>query len=71
MVNITLSAGPVTSTDVLTVELITAIETPAIVRVTWPAAPTVMDPRRFPAMSLAVVALMDQALVALREVGEA
>ena len=48
------------------VELMQAIETPPAILIRWPAAATVTDPRRFPAAALAVIALMDEAMIALK-----
>ena len=58
MPNLTLASAPITTTDHLVIELVRAIETPA--------APTVCNPRRFPAAALAVVAVMDEAMTALK-----
>jgi hypothetical protein len=43
-----LASGAITAADTITVELIEADETPAVVIVRWPAKPTVLHPRRFP-----------------------
>jgi hypothetical protein len=43
-----------------------AIETPLAILIRWPAAATVTDPRRFPATALAVIAVMDEAMIALK-----
>lgn len=57
-----LAFGPITAVDALMIELITPPDTPPIVMVRWPEAPTVVNPRRFPAVALAVIAICDQAL---------
>ena len=44
-----LSSAQLTATDTLTIELIEADETPAVVIVRWPRKPTVLHPYRFPA----------------------
>ena len=44
-----LASGQITAVDTLTIELIEADETPAVVIVRWPAKPSVLHPRRFPA----------------------
>jgi hypothetical protein len=44
----TLSSGQINGADTITIELIEADETPAVVIVRWPARPTVLHPRRFP-----------------------
>ena len=62
MPNLTLASGPITSADQLSVELVRAIETPDAVMIIWPAAPTVCNRRRFPAVAVAVIAVMDEAM---------
>ena len=64
-----LASGPITTVDQLGVELIQTIETPEMILIRWPSAPSVSDPRRFPAVALAVIALMDQAMIRLAEIG--
>ena len=61
----TLASGPLNASDVLAVELHQSIEAPPAVLV-WPGAPSVCDPRRFPAAALAVIAIMDEAIIALK-----
>jgi hypothetical protein len=56
-----LSSAQLTATDTITIELVEADETPAVVIVRWPAKPTVSHPRRFP----------DTAAVAARVFAEA
>jgi hypothetical protein len=48
-----------------------AIETPPAILIRRPAAPTVTDPRRFPAAALAVIAIMDEAMAGWRRSGQA
>lgn len=43
-----LASAAITATDTITVEVIEADETPAVVIVRWPVKPTVLHPRRFP-----------------------
>ncbi len=43
-----LATGQITATETITVELIEANETPAVVIIRWPARPSVLHPRRFP-----------------------
>jgi hypothetical protein len=43
-----LASGQLTSTETITVELIEADETPAVVILRWPSKPTVIHPHRFP-----------------------
>jgi hypothetical protein len=44
--------------DRLTVELIEPDSTPPMVRIVWPAAPTVVDPKRFPDVAAAIAQLL-------------
>jgi hypothetical protein len=44
-----LASGQINAADVLTIELIEADETPAVIIVRWPAKPAVLHPRLFPA----------------------
>jgi hypothetical protein len=43
-----LAAAQLTATETITVELIEANETPAVVIVRWPCKPSVFHPGRFP-----------------------
>jgi hypothetical protein len=63
-----LSSGPVTSADVLSVELVQTIETPDMILIRWPSAPTVVNPRRFDAVAVAIIALMDEAMKRLANI---
>ena len=65
MSTIILASGQITTADRLSVELVQAIETPAAILIRWPAAATVCDLQRFPATALAVIAVMDQAMMRL------
>ena len=49
----TLATAQLSATDTLTIELIEADETPAVVIVRWPLKPSVLHPRRFPAADTA------------------
>jgi hypothetical protein len=42
-----LASNQITATDTITVELIEADETPAVVIVRWPSKPSVLHPHRF------------------------
>ena len=44
-----LASGQINAVDTLAIELIEANETPAVVIVRWPAKPSVLHPRLFPA----------------------
>lgn len=50
--------------DTLAVELHRPPDTPPFVLIVWPAAPTVSTPpERFPGVALAVIALLDSAMI--------
>ena len=44
-----LASGQITNTDSVTVELVEADETPAVVIIRWPLKPSMLHARRFPA----------------------
>jgi hypothetical protein len=60
-----LASGAITAADTITVELIEADETPAVVIVRWPVKPTVLHPRRFPDTAAMVTRLFAEAHTAL------
>lgn len=70
MSTVVLSTGPVTSADVLSVELVQSIELPDMIMIRWPEMPTVVSPRRFPAAGLAIIAVIDNAVMALQGGGD-
>jgi hypothetical protein len=43
-----LASSQITAVDTLTIELVQADETPAVVIVRWPSKPSVLHPQRFP-----------------------
>ena len=48
MSNITeLASASITTTDVVTIELVESDETPPVIIIRWPAKPTVLHPKRF------------------------
>jgi hypothetical protein len=51
--------------DQLAVELVEPDGMPAIVRIVWPAKPTIVDPRRFPDTASAVARLFARAHIVL------
>jgi hypothetical protein len=51
--------------DHLSVELVEPDGTPAMVRIVWPAAPTVVDAKRFPDTAAAIAQLFARAHVVL------
>jgi hypothetical protein len=60
-----LASNQITATDTITVELIEANETPAVVIVSWPVKPTVLHPRRFPDAAATIARLFAEAHTAL------
>jgi hypothetical protein len=51
--------------DHLTVELIEPDGMPAMVRILWPNAPTIVDPKRFPDTAAAIAQLFARAHIVL------
>ena len=51
--------------DHLTVELIEPDGMPAMVRIVWPNAPTIVDPKRFPDTAAAIAQLFARAHIVL------
>ena len=72
MPNLTLASGQITAADQLTIELVQATETPAVILLRWPAAPSVTDARRFAAVAAAVTAILAEAraVLARHQAGE-
>ena len=66
----TLASGQINASDTLTVILVEHEDMPAAVIIHWPGlgSPSVAMPRRFGAVALAVVALMDEAMKRLEKV---
>jgi hypothetical protein len=64
----TLASGQITPTDSISVELVEADETPAVVILRWPAKPTVCHPRRFPDTAAALVKMFAEAATALAQI---
>ncbi len=64
----TLASGPITTTDQLMIELVGPPNNPPAILIRWPGlgTPTACQPARFPAAALAVIAIMDQAVIALK-----
>jgi hypothetical protein len=51
--------------DQLAIELIEPVGLPPMVKITWPPAPTVVDPRRFPDIAAAIAQLFARAHIVL------
>ncbi len=66
-----LATGQITTADSVTIELIEVIETPAVVLIRWPGMPTVTNPRQFPAVAVAAIHLLDDAMQQLAATVEA
>jgi hypothetical protein len=63
-----LAAGQITAADTITVELVGAAETPAVVIIRWPDKPTVLHPRRFSDSASIVVRLFAEAHTTLARI---
>ena len=63
-----LASGQITPTDALLVELRESEEFPASIMITWPQAPSVIDPRRFGATANAVSRLMATGMTTLAHI---
>jgi hypothetical protein len=63
-----LATGQLTATETITVELIEADETPAVVIVRWPAKPSVLHPQRFPAAADSMARAFAAATVRLAQI---
>jgi hypothetical protein len=64
----TLASGQITPTDALLVELREPDEFPASILITWPQAPSVIDPHRFGATANSVARLMAAAITNLANI---
>jgi hypothetical protein len=51
--------------DHLKVELVEPDNMPAVVRIAWPTAPTIVDPKRFPDTAAAIAQLFARAHIVL------
>ena len=63
-----LASGALTAVDSITVELVEANETPAVVIVRWPVKPTVMHPHRFPSAAENATRIFAAAVVRLAQI---
>jgi hypothetical protein len=69
MSNITeLAAGQINGRDTITIELIEANETPAVIIIRWPAKPSVPHPRRFGAAADTAARIFAAAVVRLAQI---
>jgi hypothetical protein len=60
-----LASGQITAVESITVELVEADESPAVIIVSWPVKPTVLHPRRFPDAAATIARLFAEAHTAL------
>ena len=60
-----LAESQITAVDTITIELVEADGTPAVVIIRWPAKPTVLHPRRFPDAAASIAQLFARAHVVL------
>jgi hypothetical protein len=70
--NDTLATGQITAIHTITIELVEADETPAVIIISWPEKPTVLHPRRFPDTAAGIARLFAEAhtvLAAIRQGG--
>jgi hypothetical protein len=60
-----LASGQITPSESITIELVEADETPAVVIVRWPVKTTILHPRRFPDTAAVIARLFAEAATAL------
>jgi hypothetical protein len=63
-----LASSQITATDTITIELVEADETPAVIILRWPAKPTVCRPRRFPDTAATLARLFADAATTLARI---
>jgi hypothetical protein len=63
-----LSSGQITAIDTITIKLVDADETPGVVIVRWPVKPSVIHPRRFPAIAEIAARTFAAAVVKLAQI---
>ena len=68
MPTVTLAVGQITPADQLTIELVSATETPEAILIRWPAAASVTDPRRFGLVANSVTAVLAEAWATLARI---
>jgi hypothetical protein len=62
-----LASAQLTAVDSIVIELVEADETPSVVILRWPLKPTVLHPRRFPAIAEAAARAFAAAVVKLAQ----
>jgi hypothetical protein len=63
-----LASAAITAADTLTIELVEADETPAVVIIRWPAKPSILHPHRFPSTAEGAARIFASAAVKLAQV---
>jgi hypothetical protein len=63
-----LASGQITPSESITIELVEADQTPAVVIVRWPAKPSVFHPRRFTPAADATARTFGAAVVRLAQI---
>jgi hypothetical protein len=63
-----LASGQLTATETITIELIEADQTPAVVIIRWPSKPSVIHPHRFPDTAATLTRLFAEAATALASI---
>jgi hypothetical protein len=51
--------------DAIEIQLVEPLDMPAMVKITWPPAPTIVDPKRFPDVAAAIAQLFARAHIVL------
>jgi hypothetical protein len=63
-----LASAQLSAVDAITIELLEADETPAVVIISWPLQPTVVHPHRFPSAADSAVRIFVAAVVQLASI---
>ena len=63
-----LASSQINASDTITIELVEADETPAVVIIRWPAKATVCHPRRFPDTAAMLARLFAEAATTLASI---
>ena len=64
----TLSAGQINGADELSVQLVQPADTPAVVRIVWPDAPTITTPARYTEVAAAAMKVLAEASTRLARI---
>jgi hypothetical protein len=63
-----LASSQISAVDTLTIELVEADETPAVVIIRWPVKPSVQHPKRFPDRAAVIARLFAEAATTLASI---